>query len=355
MPTPRAAILAVCLLLLAVLVACTPSEAVSPLWAEPQAAVVAPAFPASPSPAPSATPLPTETPLPTVTPSPTPTATPTLLPTATPLPTPEPLTATVTLSQPVVKQGHTASVRVAVSHPSRVSGVLADRTLGFVSVGSYEYLAFFGIHALASSESLPLSIVVVAEDGRQIELVTTIQVVDAGYGQETIVLQPEVSRLLAPQIVEPENRLMAEVWATFTPEILWTGAFRWPVENHLTSVFGTRRSYGGAVTSFHTGVDVRGATGYPIVAAANGVVILADPLQVRGKVVVIDHGAGVLTGYYHMDTITVEKGQTVAQGDPIGTVGATGLVTGPHLHWELRVGGIATNPVEWVDSAPLPQ
>jgi murein DD-endopeptidase MepM/ murein hydrolase activator NlpD len=86
-----------------------------------------------------------------------------------------------------------------------------------------------------------------------------------------------------------------------------------------------------------------------VVAAAAGVVALAEPLAVRGNAVIIDHGAGVLSGYYHLDRIVVNAGQTVAQGELIGEVGSTGLSTGSHLHWELRVGGVAVLPSEWVE------
>ena len=85
-------------------------------------------------------------------------------------------------------------------------------------------------------------------------------------------------------------------------------------------------------------------------APADGIVILAEPLQVRGNVVLIDHGDGVISGLFHVSQIDVQAGQAVAAGDLVGLVGATGLVTGSHLHWELRVGGIAVEPREWVES-----
>jgi len=91
-----------------------------------------------------------------------------------------------------------------------------------------------------------------------------------------------------------------------------------------------------------------------VVAAANGVEVLAEPLQVRGNAVVIDHGAGVLTGYFHLDSIAVEKGQAVKAGEALGTMGATGLVTGSHLHWELHVGGVAVDPADWTEMVPMP-
>lgn len=299
---------------------------------------------------------PTAEPAPTLAPSeaPTPLPTPTEAPTATPLPTTEPLSATITMAQPVLAQGHTGVVRVAANLPAEVTGSLADRPLRFVRSGEGLYMALVGIHALASTDTLPLTVEVAAEDGQHLSLASTVQIIEGGYGEEVIHLDPETSKLLDPAISEPENVLMGEVWATFTPEIRWSGPFQWPVEGVYTSYFGTRRSYGGQVSSYHAGIDIDGETGDPVNAAADGVVVLADALNVRGNVVVIDHGAGVLTGYFHLDSIDVQKGQAVKAGDVIGQMGATGLVTGSHLHWELHVGEVAASPSEWTEAAPMP-
>jgi murein DD-endopeptidase MepM/ murein hydrolase activator NlpD len=321
--------------------------------APPATAVTAEPAPAqSPTAEPTVAPSATATPMPTETPTPLPTATPTA--TATPSPPAEPLSATVTVAQSRLVQGHTGVVRVNASRPCQVTGRLADRALRFVSAGEGEYLALVGVHALASAESLPLTVEIASEDGQRLSLATTVEIIAGDYGEEVIYFDPEVSKLLDPAITEPENRLMGEVWATFTPDILWAGAFQWPVKGPFTSFFGTRRSYDGVISSYHAGLDIDGETGDPVAAAADGIVVLVEPLQVRGNVVVINHGAGVLTGYFHLDTFAVEEGQTVKAGDPIGAMGATGLVTGSHLHWELRVGEIAIDPSEWVERAVLP-
>jgi len=337
--------LAVCALLMAgcsrgqVPVPASHASAADALSSSPEAT-------SAPTVAPSATVALTSTPAPR--PSPTPTWTPTAVP------TPEPLSATVTVARPRLAQGCTDVVRVVASRPSRVTGHLGDQTLRFVPVGDSSYLALVGIHALAAEETLPLVVEVASEEGLSLSLNTVIEVIAGDYGEETIYLDPEVGKLLDPAISEPENRLMGEVWATFTPEIRWTEAFQWPVVGPFTSLFGTRRSYGGAVTSYHAGIDIDGETGDLVVAAANGVVVLAEPLQVRGNAVVIDHGAGVLTGYFHLDGIAVEKGQAVKAGEALGTMGATGLVTGSHLHWELHVGGVAVDPADWTEMVPMP-
>jgi murein DD-endopeptidase MepM/ murein hydrolase activator NlpD len=117
----------------------------------------------------------------------------------------------------------------------------------------------------------------------------------------------------------------------------------------LTSYFGTRRSYNESeFANFHTGTDFGGDVGAPIYAPAAGKVVLAEKLIVRGNAVVIDHGLGVFSGYWHQNQLAVVVGQEVQPGDLIGFIGDTGLVTGPHLHWEIRLNGLAVEPLQWV-------
>ena len=129
---------------------------------------------------------------------------------------------------------------------------------------------------------------------------------------------------------------------------MWTSSFRRPRASVVTSEFGTGRLFNGHMTSRHLGVDFRGATGQPVNAANRGVVALVDNFFLAGNVVYIDHGAGVVTGYFHLSKTLVAVGDTVERGEQIGLVGATGRVTGPHLHWTARYGTITVNPLDLV-------
>ncbi len=161
----------------------------------------------------------------------------------------------------------------------QVTASLADGELHFVRTDEGDATALVGIHALASTESLPLTVEVTAEDGQRLSLATTVEVISGDYGEEVIHFSEETSKLLDPTITEPENALMGEVWETFTPEILWTDAFQWPVEGPFTSYFGTRRSYDGRISSYHAGLDIDGETGDPVLAAADGVVVMVRPCK----------------------------------------------------------------------------
>ena len=101
--------------------------------------------------------------------------------------------------------------------------------------------------------------------------------------------------------------------------------------------------------SFHSGIDFGDAEGAVVYAPAAGRVVLAEPLSVRGQAVIIDHGLGVFSGYWHLSGIAAQVDQMIQPGELIGYVGTTGLSTGPHLHWEIRVDGIAVDPMGWTE------
>ena len=126
----------------------------------------------------------------------------------------------------------------------------------------------------------------------------------------------------------------------------WTAPFLRPRSSAISSGFGTGRTFNNQVASRHLGVDFRGGVGAPVRAANSGVVVLVDTFFLGGRVVYLDHGEGLTTGYLHLSRVLVALGDTVARGQTIGRVGATGRVTGPHLHWTARYGAVTVNPLE---------
>jgi len=147
-----------------------------------------------------------------------------------------------------------------------------------------------------------------------------------------------------------EARLLQAITAEFNNQAVYhTGPYVWPIPlTRRTSLFGDRRTYlyadGERAGTIHEGLDLAAPTGTPVVASGSGLVRFSDSRIVTGKTVVIEHLPGVFSVYYHMDTLSVTGGELVGVGQTIGTVGATGLATGPHLHWEFRIGGVRVDP-----------
>lgn len=162
-----------------------------------------------------------------------------------------------------------------------------------------------------------------------------------------------------PQFVEPppaalariarEAKELAAIWAASASRRLWDGAFAAPVPDAATSAFGSRSVFNGQARSPHGGADFASPAGRPIIAPNSGRVLLARDLYYTGRTVVVDHGLGLLSLFAHLSAIDVIEGADVTTGDAIGKVGATGRVTGPHLHWTVRLGGARVDPLALIE------
>jgi murein DD-endopeptidase MepM/ murein hydrolase activator NlpD len=148
---------------------------------------------------------------------------------------------------------------------------------------------------------------------------------------------------------DEERQKLRDIFEHVTPERLWDGKFRFPIDGVTTgSNFGRRRILNGNPGSPHGGADLPGATGTPVHSAQRGRVVLAEGLFFAGNTVVVDHGLGIYTFYGHLSEIDVKVGDAVEAGTVLGKVGATGRVTGPHLHWGLTVERARVNPLQLV-------
>lgn len=140
--------------------------------------------------------------------------------------------------------------------------------------------------------------------------------------------------------------------ALFEPSPLWEGSFIQPVEGEITTEFGMLRTVNGVPSDRHGGVDIAAERGTPVKAANSGKVLFAEKIALTGNTVCIEHGMGLKTWYYHMDSLDVKAGDMVKKGQTIGTVGSTGFSTGPHLHWAASVFDVYINPWTLITAAP---
>ena len=142
-----------------------------------------------------------------------------------------------------------------------------------------------------------------------------------------------------------EQKRLAAVYAASLPTRLWEGAFEQPTDGAVSSPFGVRSDYNGKRGTPHRGTDFAGATGAPVRTPNAGRIVLAEDLYYSGNTVIVDHGLGLFSVLAHLSRIDVRVGDPVSAGATVGAVGATGRVTGPHLHWSVRIGRASVDPL----------
>jgi Peptidase family M23 len=171
---------------------------------------------------------------------------------------------------------------------------------------------------------------------------------------------PRERLTVAPRMAHPDSAAAARIdrevdqargvaRASHQRPPLWVGPFRRPRPSRITSRFGAAREFNGEITSRHLGTDFAGRVGAPVKAPARGVVALVADFYLAGHALYLDHGGGLVTGYFHLSRTVVSPGDTVLPGQKIGEVGRTGRVTGPHLHWIARYGAINVDPMSLVE------
>jgi murein DD-endopeptidase MepM/ murein hydrolase activator NlpD len=260
----------------------------------------------------------------------------------------------VSLSPLPIHQGETLEIRVRAGGVQTLTGSFAGRPLAFARSG-IERIGFGGVHALTDPGLVPLTLTAMDRDGATTELASLVRVAAGDFSTQYLELSAEVcAATFDPEVAAAERFVITSTTTVLSPRRYWDGPFRLPLGGDVTSAFGTRRRYNCAPDSlsYHEGLDLRGLTGTPVSAPAPGRVVLARELIVRGNAIVIDHGWGVFTGYWHLSKIAVEEGQLVDPGEYLGDVGSTGLSTGSHLHWEMRILGVPVDVSQWVRHTP---
>ncbi len=155
-----------------------------------------------------------------------------------------------------------------------------------------------------------------------------------------------------PQKSKEERELLnGKIYISYTPTNYADKVYIMPSQGRYSSGFGAFRGYTKDYARYHQGFDIANTNGTPIMAANNGIVKVSRELFVRGNCVVIDHGEGVYSSYFHMSKLIAKEGQYVKKGDIIGLIGSTGMSTGPHCHWEMRAGNITFDPLSILEKS----
>lgn len=254
-----------------------------------------------------------------------------------------PLSVTVGWQPASVVEGTVFVVTIAGSAPGVLSatGRFAGQPLHFAAAGNGALMALAAA-PLDSAGSRLLRVELELEGGARDVRTLTVPVATGRYTMQRLTVAPEFGRPQPPEIQrrirEETARAVAVSRRSLATPRLWEFPFQAPRAGRVTSGFGHGRMFNGQIQSRHTGTDFAGTVGAPVHATARGRVALVDDFYLAGRVIYLDHGAGLVTAYLHLSEQLVAEGDTVEAGQLIGTVGASGRVTGPHLHWIVRYG-----------------
>ena len=255
----------------------------------------------------------------------------------------------------VAQQGDVLIVRVVTQDATSVEGMFAEHRINFVpdpNDKAGHFIGLMGVDGLMEPGKYGVDITAKTAGGTSGSATGRVRVRAGGYVTERVAIPKELQPTLDPELSKAEEAEVRAIYNQFTPLQWWDAPFRLPVRGKLLSVYGNRRVYNGIdLGTYHSGYDISSVAGMTVTAAAPGHVVFVKRLDIRGNIVIVDHGRGVFTGYFHMRQTEVHVGQIVNVGDKLGEVGTTGRSQGNHVHFDLAVGGVTVDPGYWIETA----
>jgi murein DD-endopeptidase MepM/ murein hydrolase activator NlpD len=248
---------------------------------------------------------------------------------------------------PSLLQGQVGLMRLMGDNIAEARVLFRGREYPFLESDAEGWYAFVIADIDAQARDYAMSVIAQLDDGSTVSFEDMLTVESSGFPRLNFEINPNLAYLTNPVLERNEYARLDSIIEEVNPEYFWSDrGFMLPMESAaVTSGFGQYRILNGAVQTRHTGWDQSAITGTPVVPMAEGEVVFAGQLDIRGNYILINHGWGVYSGYAHLSQINVERGQTVERGQVIAGTGNTGRSGGPHLHWEIVVNG------EWVDGS----
>ncbi len=255
----------------------------------------------------------------------------------------------VGITPELVEAGSPELIRVNSPDAASIEGEWLGRKLQFFrGRDGRTWFALAGVDVEGAVGPSTLQVSARIANAGSIDLSRSVEIHPAHYRTSSISVPPKFVEPGPDELKQAaqDSEIKAKIFAASAEQPLWQGSFRAPVKATPTDSFGTRRIFNGKLASIHKGMDFRAAKGTPVRAGNSGIVVLARPLYYEGNCVIIDHGLGLFTLSMHLSHIDVHEGQRVATGEKLGLSGATGRVTGPHLHWAVRWQGAYLDPAK---------
>lgn len=255
----------------------------------------------------------------------------------------------VTVYPEVAWQGKVISVSIMPNQGiKRISGLFLDQKFKLYESGA-EWKGIVGVPIHQKPGHYKLKLFITLENGRKKQIIKQLKVWSTKFPFSKFWLKPSKNRLRSKKIV-------ANDWVQIEPHLkkesqdqLWSGRFIWPIMAKVSQGFGHRQIINGKGGGNHRGIDIAAFNGTKIVAPNHGKVVFAKRLKAFGGTMVIDHGQGIYTLYFHLSKMLKPAGSVVEQGEEIALSGDSGISSGPHLHWGLSVHNLRVDPKQWIN------
>ena len=247
-----------------------------------------------------------------------------------------------------VEQGDICVVNVLVARGARsLTGEFQGKDLSFYKVKKGRlFRTLIGIDMETDPGTYQLVISAKSRSGKTVKGRYRIRIKKRDFGEQRLTLPEEMVELNEDTLkqVEEEEKKVKEIWMKERGDKIWRGKFIKPLDGEIVSPFGVRRILNDLPKNSHSGVDLEAEMGEEIQSSNAGIVVFVSELYFSGESVIVDHGRGLYTMYFHLSRIDVEEGQLVKKGEILGLAGSTGRSTGPHLHWGVRLHGARVDP-----------
>jgi len=256
-----------------------------------------------------------------------------------------------------IPRGEIAELKVYGERLSSVEGQWAEGSLPFYAIAPGSFAAIIGVDLEAKPGVSKITLTATNDAGRQRHAETILQTLSKPFRQESFTVAPGFDQLSpqALELIRIERADFALAFSTSAAQRLWEAPFIRPVPQESSSSFGYRRIINGKPRAPHAGADLRAPVGTEVLAANHGRVVLVGNYFFAGQSIVLDHGGGLYTMYFHLSDFKVDAGALVRRGDVIALSGMSGRVTGPHLHWAARLGNARVDPMELIEKISIGQ
>lgn len=255
-----------------------------------------------------------------------------------------------------VAQGNIIELKVAGADLTHVKGRIDEERIYFFPVGAGSFTALVGADLQAKPGSVKVALEATTRAGSIEKKDVMLRITSKPFPKESFTVPPEFDQLSKEVLkrIRRERKQFDRAFSTSSSQRLWRSAFIEPLAGEISSPFGLRRVINGTPRSPHTGVDLRALTGTPVLATNRGRVVLRGDFFFSGKSLVLDHGGGLFTMYFHLSEFRADDQEVVRKGDVIALSGMSGRVTGPHLHWGARINDARIDPFQLIAKISAP-